>query len=236
MKKLSVVFSTHFSDAENQKFIEHLKSTAGVDIHVEYIVNMKQYSLTEAYNLAWKKLDEAGRGQDIIVFCHNDITIQTKNWGKILLGLFKTFSDYDVIGIAGSDQLLEHGVWYLNETGNVYPPDTHMFGRVWHPNGLRRNESVYSTKITGVHPVVVVDGLFFAVNGETILKRFNEEFKGFHYYDVSFSFENYLEGCNIGVIDKISVFHSSVGMTNQEWNVNRQQFVSLYKDELPIKL
>lgn len=236
MKKLSVVFSTHFTDTENQEFIKHLRETAGIDIHVEHIVNMKQYSLTEAYNLAWKKLDEIGRGQDIIVFCHNDIKILTKEWGKKLLGLFKTFSDYDVIGVAGSDQILKHGVWYLNEKGGLYPRDSHMFGKVWHVNGIRNEESVYSTKITGVQPVVVVDGLFFAVNGETILKRFNENFKGFHYYDVSFCFENYLEGCNVGVIDKISVLHNSIGRTNEEWDLNRQQFASLYNDELPIQV
>lgn len=236
MKKLSVIFSSHFTDLENQNFIKHLKNTAGVDIHVECIVNMGKFSLTEAYNLGWKKLDELGRGQDIIVFCHNDIQILTKDWGKKLLGLFKNYPDYDILGVAGSDNILEHGIWYLNEKGELYPRDTHMFGRVWHVHGLRREESIYSTKINGVQPVVVVDGLFFAVNGETIMKRFNEEFKGFHYYDVSFTFENYLEGCNIGVIDKISVVHNSIGRTNNEWDLNRQQFVSLYKNELPIKI
>jgi hypothetical protein len=236
MKRLSLVFSSHFTDAENQKFIDYLKSTAGIDVHVECIVNMKQYSLTEAYNLAWKRLDEIGRGQDIIVFCHNDISIKTKNWGKVVLSLFQNNPDYDVIGVAGSDKLLEHGVWYLNEQGKVWPPDTHMYGRVWHPNGLREHESVYSTRIQHIKPVVVVDGVFFAVNGETILKRFNEDFKGFHYYDVSFSFENYLEGCNIGVVDRISIFHQSIGRTNQEWDLNRQQFASLYNYELPIEV
>lgn len=235
MKKLSVIFSSHFSDSENQKFINHLKSTAGIDIHVECIVNMNQYSLTEAYNLGWKKLDELNLGKEIIVFCHNDITIKTKDWGKKLVNLFLN-SDYDVIGIAGSDQILEHGVWYLNEKNQLYPQDTHMFGRVWHVHGLREEESVYSTKIIGIQPVIVVDGLFFAVNGETILKRFNADFKGFHYYDVSFCFENYLEGCNIGVIDKISVLHQSIGRTNSEWDKNRQQFLSLYRNEFPVKI
>lgn len=236
MKKVSVIFSSHFTDEENQKFIDHLKSTAGVQIHVECIKNMRQYSLTEAYNLGWTKLDELDLGKEIIVFCHNDIKILTKDWAKRLIGTFNAFSDFDIIGIAGSDQILEHGVWYLDKNGQLYPRDTHMFGRVWHTHGFRNEESVYSTKINGVKDVVVVDGLFFAVNGSTIVKRFNENFKGFHYYDVSFSFENYLEGCNVGVIDKISVVHQSVGRTNQEWEANRKQFVSLYSEELPISV
>lgn len=235
MKKLSVVFSSHFSDAENEKFIAHLKATAGVEIHVECVKNMNEYSLTQAYNIAWKRLDDLGRGQDIIVFCHNDLTIRTDHWGKKLLGLFKTFPDYDILGIAGTTELNEHGCWWLQKDGKNMNT-TKMFGRVWHTNGIRNWESVYSDKITGVQDVVLVDGLFFAVNGETIVKRFNEDFKNFHFYDISFSFENYLEGCNIGVIDKISVLHQSMGQTNQNWEINRQQFVSTYKDELPISI
>lgn len=234
MRKLSIVFSSHHSDEENEKFIDHLKSTAGVQIHVECIKNMNQYSLTETYNIGWKKLDDLDRGKNIIVFCHNDIKILTKNWGKTLLNLFNTFPDYDIFGIAGTTELNEHGAWWLDNAGQMNFPK--MFGRVWHTNGLRNWESIYSEKITGVKPVVIVDGLFFAVNGETILKRFNEDFKNFHYYDVSFSFENYLEGCNIGVIDKISVLHQSVGQTNAAWEANRIQFATTYKDELPVSI
>lgn len=234
MKKLSVIFSSHFSDTENQKFINHLKSTAGVDIHVECIKNMNEYSLTQAYNLGWKKLDDLGFGNDFIVFCHNDLTILTKNWGKILLGLFKIYSDYDIFGIAGTTELNEHGCWWLDKNGQMNR--NKMYGRVWHTNGLRNWESVYSEKINGVKDVVIVDGLFIAVNGQTVLKRFNEDFKNFHFYDVSFSFENYLEGCNIGVIDKISVLHQSVGQTNQNWEDNRKQFVSIFKEEIPLSI
>lgn len=234
MRKLSVVFSSHRTDEENQKFINHLKTTAGVEIHVECIKNMNQYSLTEAYNLGWKKLDELERGKDIIVFCHNDLQIKTKNWGKTLLSLFNAFSNYDILGIAGTTELNEHGCWWLDKEGKMNFPK--MFGRVWHTNGIREWESVYSEKISGVKEVVVVDGLFIAVNGETVLKRFDEDYKNFHYYDVSFSFENYLEGCNIGVIDRISVLHQSVGMTNAAWEQNRLQFANQFKEELPISI
>jgi hypothetical protein len=234
MKNLSVVFSSHFTDAENEKFIAHLKATAGVNIHVECVKNMNEYSLPQAYNLAWKKLDDLGRGQDIIVFCHNDLTIRTENWGKKLLGLFKTFSDYDILGIAGTTELNAHGCWWLDNGGKEMNR-TKMFGRVWHTNGIREWESVYSENIHGVQPVVIVDGLFIAVNGETVVKRFNEDFKGFHFYDITFSFDNYIEGCNIGVIDKISVLHQSVGQTNQSWELNRQQFASTYAEELPVQ-
>jgi hypothetical protein len=237
MRKLSLIFSSHFSDEENQKFIDHLKQTTGIEIHVECIKNHNQYSLTEAYNIGWKKLDELERGKDIIVFCHNDIIIKTKDWGKIIVNLFKTFGGkFDILGIAGTTELSAHGCWWLKPDGKEmnFPK---MFGRVWHTNGIREWESIYSEKIPSIiKEVVLVDGLFFAVNGETIAKRFNEEFKNFHFYDLSFCIENYLEGCNIGVIDRISVLHKSVGQTNQNWENNREQFANQFKDELPISI
>jgi hypothetical protein len=235
MNKISIVFSSHLSEADNEAFKAHIAETIGdVDFETICIVNKRQYSLTQAYNMGWKQLDEMGRGEGIIVFCHNDITFRTKDWGKVLLAQFKVNSDYDIIGIAGTDVLNNHGCWWLDANGKMNL--NRMFGRVWHTNGVREEESIYPGKISGIKDVVVVDGLFFAVNGKTVVKRFNEDFKGFHYYDLSFCFENYLEGCNIGVINKISVLHQSVGETNMEWEANRQQFVELYKEELPAEI
>lgn len=233
MKRLGIVFSSHLSKEENEVFCNHLTETAGVEIKIVCVENMNQLSLTQAYNLGWTELEKLGYANEIIVFCHNDIRINTKDWGKVLLGLFKN-NDYDILGVAGTTELNAHGCWWLDTKQQMNR--SKMFGRVWHTNGVREIESVYSERISGVQDAVVVDGLFFAVNTQTIIKRFNEDFKGFHFYDVSFSFENYLEGCNVGVIDRISVFHQSVGQTNQQWDLNRQQFVALYQDELPVSI
>lgn len=256
-KKLTVVFSTHLSEKRNNDFIAHVKETAGVtDLAVEFIVNKNQYSLPEAYNKVWKKIKEDGRGDGIIVFCHNDIIFKTKDWGKILLGMFNG-SGYDILGIAGTTQLNTHGCWWLKPEPEVNTAEdkmnrSKMFGRVLHCRVLPDEadpdvdiilsewESVYSEKIVGVKPVVTIDGLFIAVKGETIGAKeeqmFDERYKGFHFYDISFCFRNYLEGFDIGVIDRIKVMHKSVGETNAEWELNRQQFCEMYKDELPVTI
>jgi len=233
-KKLSVIFSSHLSERENADFIEHVKETAGnVDLYVHCIVNKRQYSLTEAYNMGWKVIDEMGRGDGIIVFCHNDMIYRTKNWGKILLLLFRV-NKYSIIGIAGTTELNAHGCWWLTAEGKEmnFPK---MVGRVWHTDGNKEWESVYKN-VGGVTEVVVIDGLFIAVDGSAKPERFDEDFKGFHYYDLSFAFNNYLEGHNIGVTDRISVMHRSVGRTNEEWENNRMQFANKFKDELPVQL
>lgn len=241
-RKLSVVFSSHFSEEKNKKFIEHVTETAGnIDLHVHCIPNMKHYSLPEAYNLGWKVIDDMGRGDGAIVFCHNDITFRTKDWGKILINMF-VGSGYDILGVAGTTQLNSHGAWWIKPDSerreNEDPMNrSKMFGRVWHPQGVDRiEESVYSKKINGVQQVVIVDGLFIAVNGKSKIERYDEDFKGFHFYDISFCFRNYIEGYDIGVIDRISILHQSQGATNNEWELNRQQFVEKYKEELPVTI
>lgn len=85
-------------------------------------------------------------------------------------------------------------------------------------------------------PTVLIDGVFMAVDCDNIEERFNENYKGFHFYDISFSISNYLKGCNIGVINDIRILHKSIGRVNELWESNRQQFITEYKDELPINL
>jgi hypothetical protein len=45
-----------------------------------------------------------------------------------------------------------------------------------------------------------------------------------------------LEGVKVGVTTEIKVTHKSIGMTNEEWELNRQEFVEKFKDKLPVKL
>ena len=83
--------------------------------------------------------------------------------------------------------------------------------------------------------VVVVDGLFFAVNKNIIKETFDESVEGFHFYDVDFSFRNYIAGVKVGVTSDIDVTHLSIGETNQQWDENRKLFAEKYKDNLPTK-
>ena len=234
IKSLSVVFSSHLTENENIEFINHLKSTVGLDIHVECIVNKNKYSLTKAYNMGWEKLDRINRGNDIIIFCHNDIVIRTQKWGKIILNLFNYKNNYyDIIGIAGATSIY-NGCWWLNENGDKMNSNN-MYGAVYHTNGIREWLSYYN-KCNILKEAVLVDGLFIAVNGEYIEKRFDERFDNYHFYDISFCIENYLEGNNIGITDRINILHKSIGETDENWEKNRKLFIDIYKDELPIIL
>jgi len=219
-----VVFSSHLTEEENQKFIAHIGATIGVRHKVVCYPNFNQFGLAQVYN---KAIADHYEHECIFVCCHNDIEIKTKNWGKILLAKFNNIG-YDIIGIAGSTFLPASGRWWEDRTK--------MLGIVEHSNGLREWVSQYSPEIHGVKDVVLIDGLFMSFDPDTIAHGFDENFKGFHFYDLGFCVPNYLDGCDIGVTTSIRVLHQSVGETNQEWENNRQQFANTYKSELPLTI
>jgi len=220
---ISVIFST----IENkQSHIDHIKKTSGLGKNIEVIqyTNNGEFSLTQLYNKGLKESQ-----YDIVVFCHDDIIFDTKNWGKKLLRVMNKNPEYGIVGIAGSRELPSSGKWWENPL--------HMYGQVYHKHEGKRWLSKYSDKKIGfIDNTVIVDGLFFAVNKEKIKCEFDEKVQGFHFYEIDFCFKNYLEGVKIGVTSDIDVTHLSIGMTNDEWDKNRIDFSEKYKDNLPVKV
>jgi glycosyltransferase involved in cell wall biosynthesis len=217
-KPISVVISTR---KINDKFIQHLKDTAKCpDIEVLAYENDNEYSLTQIYN---KGLKEAKN--DIIVFCHDDIIFDTPYWHKKLMKHFKRNPDYGIIGVAGTDNLVNGQWWLVKEA---------MHGIVNHSDGKSKWTSTFSRdQGFNIKEMITLDGLFFAVDRTKIKEEFDEDFKGFHFYDVSFTFANHLSGVKIGVVTDIRLTHLSVGKTNESWDKNRKVFESKYVDKLP---
>ena len=216
---ISIVFSTR---EDNPEFKDHLKKTTKGEIEILQYTNNGEYSLTELYN---KGLDESKN--DIVVFCHDDIMLKD-GWDKKVLNHFNS-TDYGVLGMAGTTDLDESGQWW-KDMGK-------MVGIVKHTSEGKTWESKYSNNFgDDVVETVMLDGLFFVVNKNRIKKRFNEDIKGFHFYDFDFTFGNHLEGVKVGVMFDVKITHKSVGATNEQWNQNRLQFCNLYSDHLPYNL
>ncbi len=216
-----VSISSHLSNEENEKFIEQIHKTIGVSHSVLLQINHNEYSLSEIYN----KTLESAQINDIVVFCHPDIIIKTEKWGKKLINHFN-YSEFGVLGVAGTTYLAETGKWWER-------PDN-MFGIVEHTKNDTSWVSTYSKPIVGIQEVVLVDGVFIAVNPDKIKHPFDSKYGKFHFYDVGFCVPNYLDGVNIGVITDIRLLHKSTGEINEDWEINRINFVANYKDELPI--
>jgi glycosyltransferase involved in cell wall biosynthesis len=219
---LTVVYCTRKSNPKHQ---EHLIKTSGLNKHIEIIeiINNGE-DLTKSYNRGLKQAKN-----NIVVFCHDDITFETKNWGNKLIKLFESNPEYGIIGVAGTKYLSQSGRWWENPRK--------MYGRVQHTHEGKTWLSSYSADLgQNLEEVVLVDGLFFSVDKSKIKKTFNEDVKGFHFYDVNFCFENYIENVKVGVTTVIRVNHQSIGMTNEQWEVNRLEFSEKFKDRLPVNI
>jgi GT2 family glycosyltransferase len=214
---ISIVYSTR---KPNKEFQTHITKTIGVkDFEIVEIVNNGEKSLTECYN---QGLDITKN--NIVVFCHDDIILK-EGWGKKLLKHFSN-TDYGILGMAGTTDMPEIGRWWQDSTK--------MVGIVSHSHEGKTWENKYSNNfVDEVIETVMLDGLFFVVNKERLKTRFDESFKGFHFYDVDFTFNNHLHGVKVGVIFDIKITHKSIGQTNDEWEKNREQFIEKYKDKLP---
>jgi hypothetical protein len=219
---ITIGFSTRKVDST---FVELLTKSCGIpSVQILPVENNGEFSLTQVYN---KILDQSEN--DIVVLCHDDIYFDSKNWGTKLLNHFKRNEDYGILGVAGSTQLPKSGKWWEDFSK--------LKGIVNHESGGKKWESKYSSsRGNQIDDVLLVDGLFIVVHKKRIKKNFDENVLGFHFYDVDFSFRNFLEDVKIGVMYDIRITHKSVGQTNEQWELNRQKFAELYNQHLPKKV
>lgn len=219
---LTVVYCTRES---NSSHTDHLIKSSGLHKHIEVIeIINKGESLTTSYNRGLKQAKN-----NIVVFCHDDIIIETNQWGKKLLKQFETKTEYGIIGVAGTKNLPSSGQWWENKRK--------MYGRVAHTHDGKTWLSTYSQDMgNDIEEVIIVDGVFFAVDKTKLKKDFDETVEGFHFYDITFCFDNYLAGTKVGVITNIRINHKSIGMTNDSWETNRLLFAEKYKDKLPVNI
>jgi hypothetical protein len=218
---ITVGYSTR---EHNPTFIEYLKKSSGFkNLEVIEKINNGEKSLAQVYN---EILEESNT--DIVILCHDDIYFEATGWYNKILKHFEK-SDFGIIGMAGSTSMPASGQWWENRKK--------MVGIVNHEHEGKKWESKYSESFhNNIFETVIVDGLFMAIHKKRIKSNFIEDFKGFHFYDIPFCFENHLQGVKVGVITNVRVTHKSIGQTNEQWEENRKLFAEKYKDSLPTKL
>jgi glycosyltransferase involved in cell wall biosynthesis len=218
---VSVVYCTREHNEEHTKHIHKMFGHPKVEV-IEYI--NKGESLTKFYKKALKETK-----YDIVVFLHDDIIIETKQVATKLVKLYENNPEYGVLGVAGSKYMVETGKWWENPKK--------MYGRVVHTHEGKSWLSAYSDDLgNAVEEVVNVDGVFFSVHKKRLKVDFDTDVKGFHFYDVDFSFRCHLSGVKVGVHTNVRINHMSIGITNDEWEQNRIDFVDKFKDKLPVSI
>ncbi len=219
---ISVVIPTREIDDNYLKHVSKMFSHPKTEIIV--YENNGEKSLPQIYN---QGLNESTN--DIVVFMHDDLILETSNITPKIIKLFDKHLDYGIIGLAGTDNLLS-GMWWQDRTS--------MYGVVGHENEGKRHVNHYSKGDYSekLKEVVVIDGLFMMIHKGRIKHKFNEQFEGFHFYDLPICLENHLDGVKVGVTTKIRVTHKSIGMVNKKWEKNKLLFEALYESNFPLAL
>jgi GT2 family glycosyltransferase len=222
---ITIIYSTHKDENYNNKFRQHLLQSSGLkDIQILEYINHNEFKLSELYN---KGVLESK--YDIIVCCHNDISLG-KGWGKKLLEDFSNNPDYGIIGKAGTCYFPKSGIYWEEMS-------TTMVGQVYHfPPGSKKWLNNYSQKLPFLIPVVSIDGLFISFDKTKCNHMFDETIGKFHFYDHSFCVPNYLSGVKIGVTSSFEITHQSVGRPNQEFYESKDKFIEKWGDKLPLDL
>jgi len=219
---ITIAFSTK---SDKPELIEHFKKSSGYEKGVRVIqkINNGEKSLSQVYNEVLNETPD-----DIVIFTHDDIYFDTSAWYSKIVRNFEK-NNYGIIGLAGTPTLPASGMWWEDRRK--------MCGIVNHESQGKKWESKYSPSLGNeLREVCLVDGVFIAVHKKRIKKNFVEDFQGFHFYDIPFCVENYLQGVKIGVCTNIRITHKSIGQTNQQWEDNRILFTQKYAEHLPIKV
>lgn len=220
---IDVIVSSRINNNSNNDFLEMVHNTCGCDCNIHYVNNDGSLSLTVIYN---EFLHKDGLGE-VLVYIHDDIDFLKYGWGAELIKLFNEHEDYGIIGVAGSAQFDDHGMWWN------YPK---KYGQVVHRHNGKSWLTVFSPLLEyDLAEVCVIDGLFMGVCKSRISKGFDTSFEGFNHYDTSFCLANYVDGqTKIGVTTNIRLAHKSIGETKKNFFENLEKLNNIYKDYYPI--
>lgn len=170
-------------------------------------------ALAKVYN---KAIDKALNDDvDCLVLVHDDVVIDDPS-DIFLQKMEKLFDSYDLVGLAGAStvEIKEPTLWHVMgggfQSGNLHGCVYH-----WHKEEgsykMWRRPSNFGPY---PHRVVMIDGLFIALNRKMIESSlaFDENCPSdFHLYDLIYSLSAHNAGMRVGVGD-IEVTHASPGL------------------------
>lgn len=208
---ISVIVCSIDEESFNKLSIS-IKETIGLKYEIIKIQNgIEDLSLTEAYNKGAKSAKF-----EFLVFIHEDIIFNTRNWGVNLKKYFSELDSPGVLGVAGSSYLpISPSDWWLNF--NIYL-NVNLLSNV--KRGVLGKGKIKQLGEQVPKPVFLLDGLFLAMK-LSVWKEipFDESLVGFHGYDtsiclrVSQKYQNYF-------VPGILMEHFSAGYPNEIWLIN----------------
>lgn len=209
---------------------ENITATIGLPHEIIAIDNSNgQYGICAAYNLGEKK-----SRFPLLCFMHEDVIIETQNWGQLVC---KHLSDRAVglIGVAGGDaKSLVPSSWSIPVYSNEINIIQHYKDRNQEPKEVTTTRNQPKTEFS---EVVVLDGVWLCTRKDVFQQnRFDEKMlRGFHGYDIDYSLQ-------VGTLYKllvifdITLHHYSEGNPGKEWLDASIAISRKWKNHLPVSL
>ena len=234
-KKISVIICS-INQERCEKTLRDISEK--IDIEYETIVfdnRESNWGICKVYNHCAERATSP-----YLCFMHEDVLIETKSWGKIIVDFMEKTPDCGVVGFAGCLEALRNFNWWGSGESrvNVVNVNDGLTGKndtYWKLNYKRHlynnpNNEKYSQ-------VLCVDGLCHFVRKLVWdeIKYDEKNFNGFHFYDNDFSFAIAQKYKNY-VLLNIDVFHDSSGSYNKEYMENIFIFQNKWNKKLPLYL
>ena len=191
----------------NQDYLNRLKINIDQTIGIPYEIlsrdnRIDSLPICRVYNLLAQQASFAN-----LLFLHEDVSFLTNNWGDILVKLLNEDRKNGVVGLAGSAyKSANYSGWY---TG-IKQMDA--FNIIHDNKGVLKTikDEFYGDRMNV--SAKELDGVFLACRKEVWQDiQFNESLlKGFHYYDIDFSFRASTKYNNL-VIRNIDLVHFTTG-------------------------
>lgn len=204
---LSIIISSYNNNYFNS-ITNNIKETIGEDFMYEVVKvdNNKLYSLCEAYNIGGKKAK-----YDNLLFIHEDIIFETKNWGSILINL-QSLKNCGVIGVAGGN--------YYGFVPGSWWNDAYKF---LHFKQVSSTETTFNNRVNfkkDNEEAIALDGVFMACKKKIFDEiGFDERIDNYHGYDLIFSLQVSKKYQNY-VTSEILIQHFSAGSLDKNWLEN----------------
>jgi hypothetical protein len=185
--------------------------------------------ITEIYNIG-----AARANFDILCFVHEDVLFRTADWGKKIVGYFEEDKNLGAVGVAGAK--------YKSKTPSGWSTGIAGFDccNILHVDKRGEEQRIYANPgaVGALDYCVTLDGVFICVRKEVWQKkRFDEEhLKGFHLYDIDFSFRVAMEH-KVAVTFEIDITHLTEGGDfGNAWLNYTILWHNIYKEHLPVFL
>ncbi|MBE7174478.1 MAG: hypothetical protein INR73_28155 [Williamsia sp.] len=211
------------------KALASIENTIGVAYETIIIHNPNaKLGICEAYN---RGANQAAFS--ILCFVHEDVTFETKGWGR---NVIRHLADPSVglIGVAGGDTKSRvPSSWSSSVFQSEISIIQHFKFDALPPE--RIIETGYPDNYSLLKPAVCLDGVWLCTRKDVFAEcPFDETlFKGFHGYDIDLSLQVFMK-YKVGVVFDVLLHHYSEGRYDRIWLHNMMLVSRKWKSLLPL--